>query len=138
MTGGGGETRCLPSAGEIQQTPTREPTETLGKTNSARSEAGRASPRGEGHLPVRAWERGVRRGLEPPAARRKPLIHSAARLESQGVAELVLVITPSTDRQHQGSGGRVCSDGPCERVREPGFHSTPSVTASLSLLVLHL
>lgn len=33
-----GRARCLPSAGEIQQTPTREPTETLSKTNSLREE----------------------------------------------------------------------------------------------------
>ena len=30
-----GRALCLPSAGEIQQTPTREPTETLSKANSA-------------------------------------------------------------------------------------------------------
>lgn len=33
--GDSGRAHCLPSAGEIQQTPTREPTETLSKTNSA-------------------------------------------------------------------------------------------------------
>lgn len=57
-----GRARCLPSAGEIQQTPTREPTETLSKTNSVWREgaglecvAGRAS--GE------RWEGTCRGGL---------------------------------------------------------------------------
>lgn len=37
-----GRACCLPSAGEIQQTPTREPTETLSKTNSERRALGRS------------------------------------------------------------------------------------------------
>lgn len=38
-----GRACCLPSAGEIQQTPTREPTETLSKTNSKRRALGRSA-----------------------------------------------------------------------------------------------
>lgn len=47
-----GRARCLPSAGGIQQTPTRQPTETRSKTNNSRrapawSAVGRAGGRGE-------------------------------------------------------------------------------------------
>ena len=62
-----GRALCLPSAGEIQQTPTREPTETLSKANRAEG-AGLERAAGRGGARAERWRNAGGGRARAPAA----------------------------------------------------------------------